>query len=165
MKKTVLFSGPVVLAFLLAACGGSSSTPEPVSFDVHMTEYSFQPSTIKVKVGQQVTLNLINDGQLSHEIMFGRDVVTTDNRPTGFQTDMFEAAGVEPTVTSSGGSEMDHHEAGYSGVMVVLQNTGDKATMTFTATKEMVGDWEMGCFEQDGVHYQAGMKGTFTVSQ
>ena len=112
-----------------------------------------------------MTLNLINDGQLTHEIMFGRGVVTTDNRPTGFETDMFESAEVEPMVMAPGGGEMDHHEAGHSGVMVVLKNAGDKATMSFTATKEMVGDWEMGCFEQDGVHYQAGMKGTFTVSQ
>jgi uncharacterized cupredoxin-like copper-binding protein len=28
----------------------------------------------------------------------------------------------------------------------------------------MVGEWEMGCFEQDGVHYDAGMKGTLVVN-
>jgi uncharacterized cupredoxin-like copper-binding protein len=28
----------------------------------------------------------------------------------------------------------------------------------------MVGEWEIGCFSQDGVHYDAGMKGTFVVS-
>ena len=163
MKKIILIIGLAVLVSILPGC--SSSTPEPVSIDVHMTEYSYQPSSINVKVGQQVTLHLINDGQLTHEIMFGRDVTMVDNRPTGFQTDMFQAAGVDPTVTAEDGSAMDHHTADQSGVMVVLQNTGDQATMTFTITKEMVGEWEMGCFEQDGVHYQAGMKGTFTVSQ
>ena len=163
MKKIYLIIGLAALVGILAAC--SSSTAEPVSIDVHMTEYSYQPSSINVKVDQQVTLHLINDGQLAHEIMFGRDVSMVDNRPTGFQTDMFEAAGVEPTVTAADGSAMDHHTAGHPWVMVVLQNTGDQATITFTPNKEMVGEWEMGCFEQDGVHYQAGMKGTFTVSQ
>jgi hypothetical protein len=29
----------------------------------------------------------------------------------------------------------------------------------------MVGEGEMGCFSQEGVHFDAGMKGTVTVSQ
>jgi hypothetical protein len=29
----------------------------------------------------------------------------------------------------------------------------------------MLGDWEMGCFEQDGVHYDAGMIGAVSVTQ
>jgi hypothetical protein len=32
-------------------------------------------------------------------------------------------------------------------------------------TEEMLGVWEMGCFEQDGVHYSSGMVGTITVRQ
>jgi len=37
--------------------------------------------------------------------------------------------------------------------------------MTLTVTEEMVGEWEFGCFEQDGVHYTAGMKGMMVVTQ
>jgi hypothetical protein len=29
----------------------------------------------------------------------------------------------------------------------------------------MLGIWEIGCFEQDGVHYTSGMKGTLIVRQ
>ena len=107
MKKIAATFTLVLLVGLLAACSGS--TPEPASFDVHMTEYAYQPSSISVKVGQPVTINLINDGTLAHEITFGRDVVTTDNRPTGFKTDMFESSGVEPTVTAPDGSAVDLH--------------------------------------------------------
>ncbi len=163
MKKIATTFTLVFLVGLLAACSGS--TPQPASFDVHMTEYAYQPSSISVKVGQPVTINLINDGTLAHEITFGRDVVTTDNRPTGFKTDMFESSGVEPTVTAPDGSAIDLHPNGKTGVVIILQKTGDQATISFTPNKAMVGEWEMGCFEQDGVHYQAGMKGTFTVSQ
>jgi uncharacterized cupredoxin-like copper-binding protein len=27
----------------------------------------------------------------------------------------------------------------------------------------MVGEWEIGCFEQEGVHYDAGMHGPLTI--
>jgi hypothetical protein len=29
----------------------------------------------------------------------------------------------------------------------------------------MLGEWEMGCFELDGVHYDQGMVGTFIVTE
>jgi hypothetical protein len=48
--------------------------------------------------------------------------------------------------------------------MVVLAKTGNEATITFTATEEMLGEWEIGCFSQEGVHYVAGMNGKFVVS-
>jgi hypothetical protein len=63
-------------------------------------------------------------------------------------------------VTQSGvGEEV---EEGHTGFMVVLP-IGAQATVTFEVTEGMVGDWEMGCFEQDGVHYDAGMKGPVSV--
>jgi uncharacterized cupredoxin-like copper-binding protein len=166
MKKIALLFCLGVLVGLLAGC--ASPTPEPVSIDLHMSEYAFTPNAIEVKVGQPVTLNLINDGQLAHEVMFGKEVNMIENRPSGYHTDMFEAAGMEPGVTMAASEpmegEMEMHEAEHTGFMVVLPKTGDQATMTFTPTEAMLGEWEMGCFEQDGVHYQAGMKGVFTVS-
>lgn len=48
--------------------------------------------------------------------------------------------------------------------MAFLEKTGDQASIIFTVTEEMLGEWEMGCFEQEGVHYDAGMKGKVTVS-
>lgn len=32
-----------------------------------------------------------------------------------------------------------------------------------TVTEDMIGEWEVGCFLQDGVHYDAGMHGTLIV--
>lgn len=150
-------------ALFLAGC--AKATPEPVSFTINMTEYKFEPTQIEVKVGQRVTLELVNSGQLAHEIMFGRSVMKDNNRPHGYQTDLFESAHIQPGLTLADGSPLEaSHEVGHEGFMVVLEKPGDKALVTFDVTKEMVGDWEMGCFEQDGVHYDAGMIGTFTVS-
>lgn len=160
MKKYIVFSVLVVVALLLVACGGGG-TSEPVSYTVDMAEYTFTPSNLEFKVGQQVALTLINKGSLQHEIMFGREVMKTNNRPAGYQEDMFAAGGVHPEVTQSAMPE-EEVEEGHSGFMVVLPVEA-QATVTFNVTEGMVGEWEMGCFEQDGVHYDAGMKGMVSV--
>lgn len=161
MKRLVRFLVLLgAIALLLAAC--AKATPEPANFTIEMTEYAFNPSQIELQVGQEVTLNLVNKGQLEHEIMIGRDVMMMENRPSGYTLDFFENAGVEPMVMTE--AEMPMEEEEHQGFMVALPKTGDQATMTFTVTQDMVGEWEMGCFEQDGVHYDAGMKGTLVVS-
>ena len=167
MKKISVLLFVFVISLVLVACGGAGqSGGKPVSFNIDMKEYTFTPASLDLKVGQQVTLNLTNSGQLQHEIMFGRDVLKNENnRPFGYQTDMFQSAGVTPQVTQQGPTqeeESEEHEP--SGFMVGLA-PGATAKVTFPVTKDMVGQWEMGCFEQDGVHYDAGMKGTVTVTQ
>ncbi|MFO7624530.1 MAG: hypothetical protein R6V73_09265 [Anaerolineales bacterium] len=166
------FSLVVMLGvFLLTACSGStpgsSDQLEPVSYRIEMTEYAFSPERIEVKVGQEVTLDLVNLGLISHELMIGQEVARSNNRPNGFHKDLFEVAHVEPVVV--GGSTVEEHSADGHGAdhsgsfMVVLPEKGDQASLTFQVTKDMVGEWELGCFEQDGVHYDAGMKGTLVV--
>lgn len=215
--KRHLFLILALLALLLAACGSNEpATPEPVSFTIEMTEYAFTPNEINVSVGQQVTFHLINDGQLQHEIMIGRDLVTADGHANGYTIDLFKHAGVEPEVhggilmidgemrmedmrdddhqdeqdeemamadddmenedeamdnmameddpADDEAMHMDDAGQGHNGLMVMLPENEDIATMTFTVTEEMLGTWEIGCFELDGVHYDAGMRGTFTVT-
>lgn len=162
MSKRFLFLFVGLIALLLAACGGGG-TPEPVSYDINMTEYTFAPDNLELKVGQEVTLNLTNSGQLVHEVMFGRNVMMMDNRPAGYQEDMFEAGGVTPEVLQVDEPEEEEEEM-HEGFMVAVAESGT-GSMRFTVTEGMVGEWEMGCFEQDGVHYDAGMKGTVTVTQ
>jgi plastocyanin len=163
MRQRLLFILIVFIAVLLSGCGGQQ-TLEPVTYTIEMTEYAFNPDSIEVQVGQEVTLELINLGALEHEIMFGRDVMEMGGKPSGYMLDMFEHAGVEPVVTMMEGMGEAEHEEEHTGFMVLLQKTGDAATLTFPVTKEMVGEWEMGCFELDGVHYTSGMKGVFIVT-
>ena len=157
------------LALLIAACAGQKPTPEPVKYTIEMSEYAYSPSEIQAKVGQEVTIELVNKGVLEHELMIGRDVSMHDNRPDGFEHDLFETAKVEPEVMGGMGEEMDmgseamHDD--HSGFMVSIPTGGDNAMITFTATKDMVGEWEIGCFEQEGVHYDAGMKGKLVISE
>ena len=155
-----------VIGWLVTGC--SAKTPDPVKYTIEMSEFSFSPDEIQVQVGQEVTIELVNNGALAHELMIGQNVKMTDNHPNGFEQDMFEAAHVEPMVMGGMEEGMDmgsndmHDE--HTGFMVSVPTGGEAATITFTATKDMVGEWEMGCFEQDGVHYSAGMKGKLVVS-
>jgi plastocyanin len=175
----------VIASVLLVACG--SQEPEPVTFEIEMSEFAYSIDTLEATVGQDVTIELINSGLLEHELMIGRDVMMMNNRPSGYQHDLFESAGVEPVVvmTAVDMSEDDHadddHEEdehqegdehsedeaehGHEGFMVALPAEAmEKATITFTVTEDMVGEWEIGCFVQEGVHYDAGMKGKFVVT-
>lgn len=149
----------LLFAVWLAACGGARPEARTVSQTIEMSEYAFNPSSLDLRVGDVVTLKLVNKGQLEHEIMFGREVMTENGRPNGHHTDMFSSAGVEPKVI---GGEMSHtHE--HEGHMVVVA-PGKEATMVFTVDEKMVGEWEMGCFLLSGVHYDSGMKGKVVVA-
>jgi plastocyanin len=77
VRRAALVIG-ILMALAVSACSGSK--PEPVSYQIDMTEYAFNPSTIEVKVGQQVSLDLVNNGTLAHELMIGREVKMVDNR-------------------------------------------------------------------------------------
>ncbi len=155
--------------FLMSAC---SSTP----LTIRMSEFVFEPNRIKAKVGQQVTLNLVNDGALEHEIMFGRTMMMGNaGQPDGYETDMFMMANMEPSVTfgegMAEGMDMGEGKMGmtsgeHGGYMVSLPGMGGQtAQMTFTVTEDMVGEWEFGCFAQEGIHYEQGMHGTMVVTK
>lgn len=164
--RRVVFNAILILGLItyLSAC--AKTTPESLQVTIEMTEYAFAPNLITAKVGQDVILEIVNQGKLSHEIMFGREVKYVNNRPSGYMVDLFETSGVEPQVSFLQGKPAtsdEEHEKEHQVFMVVLPKTGDVATIRFTVSRDMVGEWEIGCFEQDGVHYDAGMKGKFVV--
>jgi uncharacterized cupredoxin-like copper-binding protein len=152
---------------LLSACGAATSKTNQMN--ISMTEFSYTPNVIEAKVGQQMTLHLMNTGALQHEIVFGRNMMMENSHPNGYEMDMFSMAGMEP-VTFSGmdqmQSGMDMGQSGmqHGGYSVILPLGAETADITFTVTQDMVGEWEFGCFEQDGVHYTAGMTGKLVVT-
>lgn len=174
MKSVVIALNVVFGALVLGAC---SSAPQPLEMNINMSEFAFTPNVIEAKVGQQVTLNLVNEGALEHEIMFGQNMMTGDSgQPNGYETDMFMMANMQPTVAfgegMSEGMDMGEGEMGmtstgeHGGYMVTLPGMGGQtAQMTFTVTEDMLGEWEFGCFAQEGVHYEQGMRGTMVVTQ
>lgn len=59
--------------------------------------------------------------------------------------------------------EDDEHGMGHLGWMVMNAAGSGITIIEFTVTADMVGEWEMGCFEDDGAHYDDGMRGTLIV--
>jgi uncharacterized cupredoxin-like copper-binding protein len=164
--KSIRISSILLTVLILSITACARATPQPFTATIEMTEYKFNPSSLELKVGQQVTLNLVNNGQLQHELMLGREVLKVNNRPSGYQEDLFEAGGVEPTVTiiEEGQMTEEEEEEEHAGFVAIL-GAGGQGTLTFSVTEDMVGEWEMGCFEQDGVHYDAGMHGPVTITR
>lgn len=158
-----------VAAMVLAACAGSGAARPDASgnLSVEMSEYKFTPSNIELKVGQNVTITLVNKGAKDHELMIGRNVMTMNGAPNGFEKNMF--ADTQPMVMMGGDMNMGGMNMGgsadHAGFMVLMPKGSDNATITFTVTGDMVGEWEIGCFEDDGQHYEDGMKGKLIVSQ
>lgn len=69
-----------VVAALLTACGGSSSTPQPAgSIKVTMSEFKFVPDALSAPSGK-VVFYLVNAGTTSHDLII-RD--SSNNRVSG----------------------------------------------------------------------------------
>jgi plastocyanin len=179
MRKIGWITLLVAIPIILVACS-SQAPPEPLEMSINMTEYAFEPADLEFQVGQEVTLHLTNSGALEHEIMFGREVMMMDGMPNGYMDDMFESAGVEPVVSVEESGETTHQEEehtegdehseeeddhAHSGFMVKVPVSQDIYTMSFTVTEDMVGEWEIGCFLLEGVHYNSGMVGKLTVEK
>lgn len=174
-----------LLALLVAACGGGETVADGGQVEIALAEFEFDPSEIRLTPGTTVTFVLENIGEKDHEFMIGREVHVEDGIPHGFETDFFdtvEGLTIEPadaletgmegmgdesmsTTTMGdmeGEEEMEDMED--MGVMVVRAPT-ETATITFTVTEASIGEWEIGCFEEDGAHWDDGMKGTLIVEE
>ncbi len=165
------------VALVVVACGGGSASEpdENGNITIELSEFSFSPSNIKVNVGDVVTIKLVNTGDKEHEFMIGRQVDTDEGFPDGFHENFFaDTMGLDvmPMDAAMGMTDMDMDStattmAGMEDEMghgfMVMRDPGEQATITFTVTAAHIGEWEMACFEEDGAHYDDGMKGTFTV--
>lgn len=166
------------VALVATACGGGDSAVTPDEDGViiiEMSEFAFSPGDIKVKVGDTVTIKLNNVGDKEHEWMIGREVESEEGFPNGFHVNFFDdMMGLEvmPMDAAMGmpDMEMDGDDSTMEGMdddmghgFMVMRMPGEAATITFTVTEDQIGEWEMACFEEDGAHYDDGMRGTFIV--
>jgi uncharacterized cupredoxin-like copper-binding protein len=121
-KLTVLTAG---LALALAACGGNGGTgttaaptttpgPSPQEVNFIATEFQFDPSEVTVSAGSPVTIKLVNEGVLEHDLVID-----------GFTFDLLVQPGEEATetVTFDAGTYVfwctipGHREAGMEGTL------------------------------------------------
>lgn len=85
-----------------------------------------------------------------------------DESMTG--TTMGDMEGDEEHADDEDHAEDDEHMDMDMGFMVVRE-PAQTATITFTVTEASIGEWQIGCFEEDGAHWDDGMQGTIIVEE
>ena len=131
----------------------AAKQPSQPPVQVKLSEFAFQPNPIRVKAGETVQLELINDGKNEHEFMAGRTVDMHQGEANGYQKDFFDSV----KATSDKIKFIKEHGHG----SMIRIPAGARTTITFTAPTTVVGEWEVGCFVVG--HYQSGMKGALVV--
>lgn len=187
MKRLTLVSLLAVLSLVMAACSGggpqgsrpdSSGTLNIAQEDTGGGSMNFSPDTIVLTAGQRVRMIVENKGEKNHEFMIGRTVTFNEaGEPDGFEEDFFgpiaDQVSVEPGMGAmlvmdgqvmqgmdmSGGSMEDMHPG-----WMLMSNIGSgQSVIEFTVPESAVGEWEMGCFQDKGAHYDDGMRGKVVV--
>ncbi len=259
MKRMSLFILLGIIVILSGCATFGAATPsQEGEVRIVLTDYSFDPGTIRVKAGQKVTFVISNEGDKMHELMIGRRINIENDLTEGFQEDFF--AGITPEIHGPGmvmgleGGDMEHdmdsmaedeqmgemeqdmatmaedeqvgemehdmdsmaegeqmegteqdmetmaegeqmgdmtgmehdmegmeHDMvatsfgalqrplmdAHAGLMVMLDPrtipSDQVTTITFTVSEDKVGQWELGCFQEQGQHYDDGMRGTLIV--
>lgn len=140
-----------------ATGGASAATPTtaspttiqpagPVTVQVTMDEFLYRPRRIQVPVGVPVTFEVVNDGQVDHELVIGDEHVQEE---------------AEKAMAASGGHGDDHGggHAHQGDVPTLYLEPGE--TGTIEATFDEPGTLLVGCHVPG--HWAAGMKGFLDI--
>jgi plastocyanin len=65
MKKSIAVL-LILAALLLSSCGGGGPTTE---INLTLTDFQFAPNTVTVPAGEEITLNVINNGAVVHNFI------------------------------------------------------------------------------------------------
>ena len=126
MKRLTIFVAILLsFAFALTACGGNGPS---TNIRVDMTEFMFNPSDFTVPAGQEITIELSNNGAVMHDFVimkYGTEVGQDFDEEDG--VNVYWEAELEPGTTE---------------------------TLTFTAPSEP-GEYQVVCGVAG--HYLAGM--------
>jgi len=69
VKKAFVFALlGLILSLILAACGGQGAAAS-TTLNVEMSEFMFKPKDLAAPVGQEITLNLKNEGAIEHDFV------------------------------------------------------------------------------------------------
>jgi len=178
MKQNSLST--LLIVFVLLTFITVLSRAESNTIQITVGDFYFRPQTIQIRGGQEVRINLINEGKIEHEFMIGRGVeggkshmeMSTEHErehshlekadnlhsdvSKRFEKDFFE--GVEVVARTEGGAKFMSVPG--HGTMVRLKPES-RATIAFTVPTDRKGRWQMACFLPG--HYEAKMKGEIIV--
>jgi len=129
---------------VLATC---TSGPEPLEVSLQASEFRFEPATIEVMAGQQVTVMMQNMGTVEHDFVI-QDIPVEQTTA--------ESATAEPGMAGHTMDETAMEPAVHMGAMAGMTDS-----VTFVPTKP--GTYEFFCAVAG--HREAGMVGTLMVRE
>jgi uncharacterized cupredoxin-like copper-binding protein len=141
MNPRKLSLGVAIGAVLLAAC---SAGPEPLEVSLQAAEFRFEPSSVEVTAGQQVTVTMENMGTVEHDFVI-QEIPVEET-----------AAESEPATPGHTMDEMEIEPAVHMGAMAGMSDR-----VSFVPTKP--GTYEFFCAIPG--HKEAGMVGTLIVRE
>jgi plastocyanin len=169
-------------------------SPASGEYRIAMDDYSFSPSRLTWQPGETVTVTILNQSSSRpgkpHEIMFGRRALREPGPFGSIQGDGFEdqlldratvdllagervsmvmaettrLTGVDPMSLMGPSMDMTGQAMRMGMDFMAVIDPGGSLTFSFTVP-DKPGDWEFGCFQQEGQHYLNGMKGVLTVAR
>ena len=117
-KLVVLFAVLVLASALLAACGGGGGGSTSATLTLTGSDdLKWTPNNITVKAGQQVTLNLVNNGKVEHNFKIP-DLKIAHDLPAG-KTVTVTFTAPAPGKYSFQCDTPGHKEAGMTGILTV----------------------------------------------
>jgi uncharacterized cupredoxin-like copper-binding protein len=169
------------LVLLLAACGGTDSSPSPSAeqqqtsesataattapdtIEVTMKDFAYEPDTLTIPAGQEITLQFTNTGAVEHYFVVGN---TMAGDKDGFEQNLFRGVSLEKNKPAEGHDDEAHEEEEDDHPNEFELPPGGSGSITFTLPPEKAGTYRIACFETTGEqkHYEMGMKGALTVT-
>ncbi len=116
--------------------------------EIHLGEFYFQAhdaeknAPIRLKAGEAHLIRFMNEGQVEHEIHFGRDANVAEAH---YMENLFGPGG-------------DEAMRGWLGLHL---KPGEAATIHVFIPESKKGEWEIGCFMPG--HYEAGQKAPLII--
>lgn len=157
-----------------------------------MDDYLFSPDRLTWRAGDTVTITVLNRSAsrpgAAHEIMFGQRPLREESavgpvQGDGFEEQLLDGATIE-LLAGDGVTMIMAETARLTGVdpmslmppdsmdmqatrpgMDFMAVVAPRGSLTFRfQVPDRPGEWEFGCFAQDGQHYLNGMRGVVTVA-
>lgn len=129
-----------------------------------MKDFAYEPDTLTVPAGQEVTFAFTNTGTVEHYFVVGDTIASSKD---GFRQNLFGGVSIEKNKQIEGHDEEEEESEEEDGHENVFElPPGGSGFMTFTLPPEKVGTYTVACFETTGgkKHYEMGMEGTLTVT-
>ena len=106
MKKALFLMTLIAVSTLFIVLIINSSLAESNTVLIKVGDLYFKPDTIQLKAGQEVKIELINEGKIEHEFMVGREVKMEESRDNTHHHKMNES---EENEKKTSESEHEHH--------------------------------------------------------